>query len=71
MTVQDLHALLTTAEAADRAGVPIDTFRYWRMVGKTPPGRRLGNEWIYCPNDVDEWIRQGGNKRLRGNGSTA
>jgi len=67
MTLQEL---LSTAQAAERAGVPVDTFRYWRMVGKTPPGRRIGNEWIYCPEQVDEWIRQGGNKRRR-NGSTA
>jgi DNA-binding transcriptional MerR regulator len=69
MSLQDL---LSTAEAADRAGVPVDTFRYWRMVGRTPPGRRFGQTWVYCPEQVDEWIRQGGNKRKRAaNGSTA
>jgi DNA-binding transcriptional MerR regulator len=63
MSLQDL---LSTAEAAERAGVPVDTFRYWRMVGKTPPGRRFGTVWIYCQDEVDAWIRRGGNRRIRG-----
>lgn len=50
--------LLSTAETADRLGIPEATLRYWRSVEKGPRGKRIGSTVKYREADVDTWIRE-------------
>jgi MerR family transcriptional regulator, redox-sensitive transcriptional activator SoxR len=45
---------LTIGEAADRAGVPSSTLRYWERAGLLSPPRRVGGKRRYDPDALRE-----------------
>ena len=50
---------LTTAELADRTGIPAETFRYWRAMGRGPTYLKLGRVIRYRLADVEAWELSG------------
>jgi predicted DNA-binding transcriptional regulator AlpA len=56
--VSDTDSLLTTAEAAQRLGVPFSTLAYWRAAHTGPRYIRLGEgvgRVRYRPTDLDAY----------------
>lgn len=47
---------LKTAEAAELAGMPESTMRYFRHVGRGPKSFKLGRSVRYAEEDVLAWI---------------
>jgi excisionase family DNA binding protein len=50
---------LTTAQLAERTGIPVPTLRYWRQLGRELPYLRLGRSIRYRLADVEAWERSG------------
>lgn len=50
--------LLTEKEAAEYLGVPANTLRYWRWMGKPPKYRVLNTRIRYDIRDLDRWIEE-------------
>ena len=46
---------LTTAELAEREGVPVATVKKWRAIGDGPPFMRVGKFIRYRERDVEAW----------------
>jgi excisionase family DNA binding protein len=46
---------LSTEELATRTGIPAETLRYWRQLGKGPAYMRLGRAIRYRLADVEAW----------------
>ncbi|MFC4783291.1 helix-turn-helix transcriptional regulator [Nocardioides sp. MAHUQ-72] len=53
-----LHALLTTAEVAERCRTSPETVRYWRHVGRGPSGFKVGRRVLYPATEVDRWLEE-------------
>jgi predicted DNA-binding transcriptional regulator AlpA len=49
--------LITSAEVAERLGVPEPTLRTWRHRGQGPEAVKIGIAVMYDPDVVDEWQR--------------
>jgi len=47
---------LTTQQLADKLGIPAETCRYWRHVGKGPKSLKFGRHVRYAVQDVEEFI---------------
>ena len=57
MTVERaVRMLLSTAEAAQKIGVPEGTLRYWRYVGIGPQSFRVGRHVKYRPEAIESWL---------------
>lgn len=48
--------LLSTAEAANRIGVPEGTLRYWRYMGIGPQSFRVGKHVKYRLEAIESWL---------------
>ena len=51
-----MDKLLRLPEGAEMTGVPANTLRYWRHVGKGPRSGRLGRRVVYREADVRAWL---------------
>jgi hypothetical protein len=49
---------LTNEDLAERYQVALRTVRHWRFTGTGPPGRRIGGQVRYHPDDVAAWERE-------------
>ena len=49
---------LTTAELAERLGVPPDTVKKWRATGEGPPFLPVGKHVRYRERDVEAWEKK-------------
>lgn len=48
--------LLSIAEVAEMTGVPENTLRHYRYIGKGPKAGKLGGRVVYREEDVRAWI---------------
>lgn len=48
--------LLSTADVAEMTGVPENTLRHYRYIGKGPKSGKLGGRVVYREQDVIDWI---------------
>lgn len=51
--------VLTSAEIADRIGVPRSTVEQWRRLGVGPPAVKVAGGWLYRRRVVATWLRAG------------
>ena len=58
----ELPVLLTPKEVAERLRVTVGTLNVWRCVNRYPGLKyiRVGRAIRYRPEDVEEFLRQGG-----------
>ena len=54
--VARVNRYIPTKVAAEVAGVPESTMRWWRHVGYGPPSARLGRRVVYREADLLAWI---------------
>lgn len=47
---------MTTDEVAAETGIPVETLRYWRYVGRGPESFKLGKRVMYDRADVEAFI---------------
>ncbi|MDN4520523.1 helix-turn-helix domain-containing protein [Mycolicibacterium austroafricanum] len=57
---------LSTAEAAEYAGIPANTLRYYRQLGTGPASYKLGSRVVYDLADLDSWLAAEKVKTVRG-----
>jgi excisionase family DNA binding protein len=50
---------LTTAQLAERTGIPAETFRWWRRQGRGPAYLKFGRVIRYRLADVEAWELSG------------
>lgn len=46
---------LTTEELSERTGIPAETFRYWRKLGRELPYEKFGRLVRYRITHVEAW----------------
>ena len=51
--------LLNAAEAAERCGCSVRTWRTWDRAGRTPPPVRIGRSLYWRPNELSGWVEAG------------
>jgi len=51
--------LLNAAEAAERFGCSVRTWRTWDRAGQTPPPVRIGRSLYWRPNELSAWVEAG------------
>ena len=51
--------LLKAAEAAERFGCSVRTWRTWDRSGRTPPPVRVGRSLYWRPNELAAWVEAG------------
>jgi hypothetical protein len=56
MIEQPLEVLLNEKELARLFRVSIGTLRYWRIHGRGPRYRKVGQMVRYAPSDVHDWL---------------
>lgn len=47
---------LGTKEVSQQLGIPEQTLRWWRHVGRGPRSFKIGRHVAYMPSDVDSWL---------------
>lgn len=55
---RDNDTMLSINDAADLVQAPVATVRYWRHLGASRDGFRIGRAVRYWRGDVLEWLRQ-------------
>lgn len=65
-SISGTHLKIATAPARERllfigdvsewTGIPVETLRYWRQLGRGPKSARLGGRVRYRESDVQAWI---------------
>ncbi len=50
--------LMTTAEVAQRLGMPLQTFYDHRKHGRGPRGYRIGGRVMFRWSEVDAWLQE-------------
>lgn len=63
------RTLLTTAEVSDMTGVPVETLRYWRHLGRGPISFKLGRKVVYERTDIQQWLTEQRELTRSGGGS--
>jgi predicted DNA-binding transcriptional regulator AlpA len=48
--------LMRLPEIAEMTGIPVDTLRFYRQVGKGPKTFKLGRRVVAYESDVNAWI---------------
>jgi len=56
MSEHPIETLLDEKELARLIRVSIGTLRFWRINGKGPRYRKVGQLVRYAPSDVNEWL---------------
>ena len=56
---QNALLLLKSAQAAERFGCSVRTWRTWNRAGQTPPPVRIGRSLYWQPNELEAWIEAG------------
>ena len=51
--------LLKAAEAAERFGCSVRTWRTWDRAGHSPPPVRIGRSLYWRPNELSAWVEAG------------
>ena len=46
-------------EAADYLGVKIGTIRDWIRKGKGIPAHKIGKQWKFKKEELDQWVQSG------------
>ncbi len=57
--------MLSPKQLADYLGVPIKTLYDWRWKGEGPPGYRVGRHVRYRAEDVEAWLEEHADRRVR------
>lgn len=61
----DSIRLLNTAEVSEMTGVPTNTLRYYRHIGKGPKcGKLAGSRVVYREQDVIDWVNAAFDERV-------
>jgi predicted DNA-binding transcriptional regulator AlpA len=56
--MQSVKRVLRTPEAAEYVGLSASTLEKFRLSGEGPPYHKSGPKIVvYCPKDLDEWLR--------------
>jgi hypothetical protein len=55
---QEVRQYLTTAEVGETLRTPVETVRYWRLVGKGPRSFKVGRRVLYAAEDVAAFIAE-------------
>ncbi|WNG79955.1 helix-turn-helix domain-containing protein [Mycobacterium sp. ITM-2016-00316] len=53
---QPAKSRLSTDEAADYAGIPASTLRYYRHIEVGPASYKVGSRVVYDRVDLDSWL---------------
>ncbi|MBN2292320.1 MAG: helix-turn-helix domain-containing protein [Pirellulales bacterium] len=51
--------LLNAAQAAERFGCSVRTWRSWDRAGQTPPPVRIGRSLYWRPKELAAWVEAG------------
>ncbi|WP_061269189.1 helix-turn-helix transcriptional regulator [Cellulosimicrobium funkei] len=52
-----MEVLLSLAEVSDRYGIPAETLRWYRKVGRGPKSFKLGRRIRYRETDCEAWVQ--------------
>jgi DNA-binding transcriptional MerR regulator len=52
-----MEQLADVAQLAETFGLPPETLRYWRHIGRGPRAYKIGRHIRYRPSEVEEWLR--------------
>lgn len=50
---------INTDEAAEYLGVKATTIREWIKKDKGIPARKIGRQWKFKKDELDEWVKSG------------
>jgi DNA binding domain, excisionase family len=50
---------INTDEAAEYLGVKTTTIREWIKKDKGIPARKIGRQWKFKKDELDEWVKSG------------